>query len=289
MKAYNHKPAGFTLIELLVVIAIIALLVSILMPALTHVRKQAKDIACRSNLRQWGIVFTMYAEDYDGRLPAIVETRVTRSGQGYHAGCGERLLPYYKEPELLVCPTATKVIPVNEEAIAKADLKFSASMCRIWRPADWEPSDPDSTSRWAPISYGLNCHIGEPRFNECERDTSTLTTSVKKANRIPVFLDGGDAVPLHWDEPPEFDGQTYFSSPMDIDEIRSFVVNRHHEAINVVFLDSHARKVGLKELWELSFMRTKWFTNPTGFADPYPPWRFRGDPTHWMYTFRNYK
>jgi len=63
-----HKPKGFTLIELLVVIAIIALLMSILMPALQRVRRQARSVACLSRLKQWGLYFAMYAEDHDGRF-----------------------------------------------------------------------------------------------------------------------------------------------------------------------------------------------------------------------------
>ena len=54
---------AFTLIELLVVIAIIALLMSILMPTLQRVRRQAKAVACRASLRQWGPVLDMYAND----------------------------------------------------------------------------------------------------------------------------------------------------------------------------------------------------------------------------------
>ena len=62
------KKSGFTLIELLVVIAIIALLMSILMPALQRVKKQARSVACLSKLKQWGLFFSMYAEDYNSRF-----------------------------------------------------------------------------------------------------------------------------------------------------------------------------------------------------------------------------
>ena len=57
---------GFTLIELLVVIAIIALLMGILMPALSAVKEQAKEISCRANLRQYGIAHSIYLNDFDG-------------------------------------------------------------------------------------------------------------------------------------------------------------------------------------------------------------------------------
>jgi prepilin-type N-terminal cleavage/methylation domain-containing protein len=61
---------AFTLIELLVVIAIISLLISILMPALSRAREQAKRTVCGSNMRQIGIGFSQYAQDNDSWYPA---------------------------------------------------------------------------------------------------------------------------------------------------------------------------------------------------------------------------
>jgi len=65
-----QKRGGFTLIELLVVIAIIALLVSILMPALSKAREQARFVTCKAQLNQYGLAAEMMVIDNkDSYLP----------------------------------------------------------------------------------------------------------------------------------------------------------------------------------------------------------------------------
>ncbi len=65
----RRNSPGFTLVELLVVIGIIALLVSILLPALSRAREAAKQTACLSNLRQLGLAFVMYTNESHGVMP----------------------------------------------------------------------------------------------------------------------------------------------------------------------------------------------------------------------------
>jgi prepilin-type N-terminal cleavage/methylation domain-containing protein/prepilin-type processing-associated H-X9-DG protein len=109
------KRRAFTLIELLVVIAIIAILAAILFPVFARAREAARSTSCRSNLKQLGTAWTMYAQDFDEvTLPANTGTDPSHQytlPNGILSGAGQAKLwhtlvfPYIKNLGVFDCPS----------------------------------------------------------------------------------------------------------------------------------------------------------------------------------------
>jgi len=102
---------GFTLIELLVFIAIIAILDAILFPVFASAREKARQTGCASNLKQLGLAWIQYCQDYDEAPP-------WPKGLGGMGWAGA-IYPYVKTTGVYYCPSDSYQTPANSSIAAR--------------------------------------------------------------------------------------------------------------------------------------------------------------------------
>ncbi|MBI9015860.1 MAG: type II secretion system protein [Phycisphaerae bacterium] len=244
---------GFTLIELLVVISIIALLVSILMPALAKAREKAKDVVCKSQLKQWGLAVFQYAEDNNGSLMEYSYGMPKGVGMWYYilgSYIGDANIQTQGNTaltgaaEILSCPSADRP--------ATSDYAFGGVNKR-WA---WSYFQGDSAREHPPIqaSYMLNNWV-------------TNSTSLKNnPQQAPLLFI--KYTKMHNDTPMISDGiwvDNFFSNNVDINDNGTLVeplthlngtntragrmlIARHGRSINIVVADNHVERMELEKV-----------------------------------------
>lgn len=196
---------GFTLIELLTVIAIIGILAAIIIPTVGEVRKTAKAAVCKSNLRQMGMAFNLYANANNGFLPAPRAI----GGDWYNDVWVTAIQPYMegRKPQ------------ISDGAGKRAALWDGISRCP-GKP-DWNIDGPTDIQRvsYSMVSYGDDgVAIRTPR-RLTQFTKPTITALVVDSSTGNVFINN--------------------SSYM----YRDFIALWHKERDNVLFVDGHVEAV----------------------------------------------
>jgi len=241
------RRGGFSLVELIVVIGIICILVALLMPVITSVRRAARATSCLANLQQWGQAYQMYLNGNRGRSFEL-GTMPSRMDSGNNPLMWWEILQPYQPAAAagLLCGEAT------EEANITPRNAFQA-----WGPQRFWDTPTKIRGPYVG-SYGFNGWLYHSKSTATgPQPPQAIRLPTKESAQVPVIFDCAhqDAHPLDSDVPRLYaPRQSEGGSPGGAADGMWWVsLERHKNGVNVLFLDGHAEPVSVPGLWKLKW------------------------------------